>query len=167
VVPASLLPHLRNARDLADRHYPSALDLDALVGAAHVSKLELTLTKPGPPLDEEDAATFRRMLDKGSLGAVGLATDDCRKTHEELTAKGVAFIQEPGDRPYGVEAILRDNSGNWLVLVERTPSSGRERIGTSSWLAVVSAAGSRAAELAVDRQIPTRGLQEPPYPLGS
>jgi AraC-like DNA-binding protein len=38
VVPASLLPHLRNARDLADRHYHSPLDLDALAGAAHVSK---------------------------------------------------------------------------------------------------------------------------------
>src|SRR6266568_37069 len=25
---------------------------------------------------------------------------------------------EPADRPYGVEAIIRDNSGNWLVLVE-------------------------------------------------
>jgi AraC-like DNA-binding protein len=38
VVPASLLPHLRNARDLADRDYRSPLDLDALAGAAHVSK---------------------------------------------------------------------------------------------------------------------------------
>jgi AraC-like DNA-binding protein len=38
VVPTSLLPHLRNARDLADRHYDSALDLDALAGAAHISK---------------------------------------------------------------------------------------------------------------------------------
>jgi catechol 2,3-dioxygenase-like lactoylglutathione lyase family enzyme len=86
-------------------------------------ELELTLMVPGPPLDEDDAATFRRMLDKGSLGAVGLATDDCRKTHEELVAKGVEFIQEPADRPYGVEAILRDNSGNWLVLVEQKPFS--------------------------------------------
>ena len=66
------------------------------------------------------------MLDKGSLGAVGLATDDCRKTHEELTAKDVTFIQEPSDRPYGVEAILRDSSGNWLVLVERKPLSGED-----------------------------------------
>jgi transcriptional regulator GlxA family with amidase domain len=38
VVPASLLPHLRNARDLADRHYDSPLDLDALAAAALVSK---------------------------------------------------------------------------------------------------------------------------------
>ena len=86
-------------------------------------ELQLTLMVPGPPLDEDDAAAFRRMLDKGSLGAVGLATDDCRKTHEELVAKGVEFIQEPADRPYGVEAILRDNSGNWLVLVEQKPFS--------------------------------------------
>ncbi len=77
--------------------------------------------RPGPPLDEEDAATFRRLLDKGSLGAVGLATDDCRKAFEDLTARGVTFIQEPADRPYGVEAVLRDNSGNWLVLVESKP----------------------------------------------
>jgi catechol 2,3-dioxygenase-like lactoylglutathione lyase family enzyme len=84
-------------------------------------ELELTLMLPGPPLDEEDAAAFRRMLDKGSLGAVGLATDDCHKTYEELIAKGVTFIQEPADRPYGIEAILRDNSGNWLVLVEPKP----------------------------------------------
>jgi catechol 2,3-dioxygenase-like lactoylglutathione lyase family enzyme len=81
-------------------------------------ELQLVLAKPGPPLDEESAEAFRRMLDKGALHAVGLATDDCHKTHRELAAKGVAFIQEPADRPYGIEAVLRDNSGNWLVLVE-------------------------------------------------
>ena len=89
-------------------------------------ELQLTLMKPGPPLDEEDAAIFRRMLGKGSLPAVGLATDDCQKTYRELKARGVSFIQEPADRPYGVEAILRDNSGNWLVLVEQKPFTGEE-----------------------------------------
>lgn len=90
-------------------------------------ELELTLMIPGPPLDEESAEAFRRMLAKGTLGAVGLATDDCHATHRELAAKGVEFIQAPADRPYGVEAILRDNSGNWLVLVEKKafdPSAG-------------------------------------------
>ena len=28
------------------------------------------------------------------------------------------FLQEPSERPYGVEALLRDNSGNWMVIVE-------------------------------------------------
>src|SRR5215204_7238018 len=84
-------------------------------------ELELTLMRPGPPLDEEDAAAFQRMLDKGSLGALGLSTGDCHRAFAELRAKGVEFIQEPADRPYGVEAILRDSSGNWLVLVEQKP----------------------------------------------
>ncbi|MEO1057381.1 MAG: VOC family protein [Actinomycetota bacterium] len=82
-------------------------------------ELELTLMKPGPPLDDEDAAAMQRMLDKGSLSAVGLQTDDCRSTHRQLADNGVVFIQEPVERPYGTEAVLRDNSGNWLVLVER------------------------------------------------
>ena len=38
MVPTALLPHLRNAKDLADRHYDAPLDLDALAGAAHLSK---------------------------------------------------------------------------------------------------------------------------------
>ena len=37
-VPPALLPHLRRARDLADRRYAEPLDLDALAAAAHVSK---------------------------------------------------------------------------------------------------------------------------------
>ncbi|HEY0719041.1 MAG TPA: VOC family protein [Streptosporangiaceae bacterium] len=49
---------------------------------------------------------------------LGLKVDDCRKTFAELSAKGVTFLQEPAERPYGVEAVMRDNTGNWLVLVE-------------------------------------------------
>jgi predicted enzyme related to lactoylglutathione lyase len=74
---------------------------------------------PGPPLDDDMAGAVRRALAAGSMGGFGLATDDCRKTYEELTAKGVEFVQEPSERPYGVEAVARDNSGNWLVIVER------------------------------------------------
>lgn len=38
MVPAPLLPHLRQARDLADRQYAEPLDLDTLARAANVSK---------------------------------------------------------------------------------------------------------------------------------
>jgi catechol 2,3-dioxygenase-like lactoylglutathione lyase family enzyme len=82
-------------------------------------ELEVHLTPPGPPHTPETVAALRRAQDEGGLFALGLAVDDCRKTHEELRAKGVEFIQEPAERPYGVEAVARDNSGNWLVLVER------------------------------------------------
>ena len=75
---------------------------------------------PGPPLDPESAAFVRRQLEQGQMGGLGLRVDDCRKTYTELKAKGVTFLQKPAARPYGVEAVMRDVSGNWLVLVEPT-----------------------------------------------
>jgi catechol 2,3-dioxygenase-like lactoylglutathione lyase family enzyme len=81
-------------------------------------ELEVTLMVPGPPLGDDAADFMRRQLEKGEMGGLGLQVDDCRKTCEELAAKGVTLVQEPSDRPYGVEAVIRDNTGNWLVLVE-------------------------------------------------
>ena len=89
-------------------------------------ELELQLALPGPPLDEESTAAIKRMMEKGTMHGFGIATDDCRKTFAELTAKGVEYVQEPSDRPYGVEAVLRDNSGNWLVLVEQRPYTAED-----------------------------------------
>ena len=88
------------------------------VGHPSQPELQLTLMLPGPPLDDDMAGAVRRALAKGSMGGVGLRTDDCRKDYDTLSAKGVEFVQEPSDRPYGIEAVMRDNSGNWLVLVE-------------------------------------------------
>lgn len=82
-------------------------------------ELHLHLTTPGPPLSPELVAAMVKAQDEGGLPAVGLNVDDCRATYAELSAKGVEFIQPPEDRPYGVEALMRDNSGNWLVLVEQ------------------------------------------------
>ncbi len=98
------------------------------VTIAHPSQpeLEVTLMTPGPPLDEEAAAFVRRSLERGAASSLGLSVDDCRKTFEELSAKGVEFLQEPSERPYGVEAVMRDNSGNWLVLVEPKQYSGQD-----------------------------------------
>ena len=89
------------------------------VGHPQQPELEITLMVPGPPLTDEAAAFVREQLGKGAMGGLGLQVDDCRATHRELSAKGVEFLQEPADRPYGVEAIIRDSSGNWLVLVEK------------------------------------------------
>jgi catechol 2,3-dioxygenase-like lactoylglutathione lyase family enzyme len=81
-------------------------------------ELEVTFMTPGPPLDADAADFVRHQLEKGQMGGLGLRVDDCRKTYEDLTAKGVTFLQEPSERPYGVEAVMRDVSGNWMVLVE-------------------------------------------------
>lgn len=81
-------------------------------------ELQFTLMVPGPPLTPEAADFVRGQLAAGQMGGLGLRVDDCRKTYAELSAAGVTFVQEPADRPYGVEAVMRDNTGNWLVLVE-------------------------------------------------
>jgi catechol 2,3-dioxygenase-like lactoylglutathione lyase family enzyme len=93
------------------------------IGHPSQPELEVTLMLPGPPLSPEAADFVRGQLESGQMGGLGLRVDDCRKTYDELFAKGVTFVQEPSDRPYGVEAVMRDNSGNWLVLVEPKPFS--------------------------------------------
>jgi catechol 2,3-dioxygenase-like lactoylglutathione lyase family enzyme len=89
-------------------------------------ELEVTLMLPGPPLDADVSAAIGRALANGTMGGFGLRTTDCHKTYEELKGKGVDFVQQPAERPYGVEAVLRDNSGNWVVLVEPKEFSGAD-----------------------------------------
>jgi len=40
-----------------------------------------------------------------------------------VSERGVTFLSEPAERPYGVDATLRDNSGNWFSMTER-PRTG-------------------------------------------
>lgn len=89
------------------------------VGPPASPAFQLSLSVPGPPMhDEETAATLRALMAKGVLSAGAWNTDDCRKTYEEYAARGVEFLQEPQERPYGVEAVFRDVSGNWYSLNE-------------------------------------------------
>lgn len=90
------------------------------VGAADQPKMELTLMVPGPPaMDAESAEAMKKLISKGILGAGVLATDDIHGDYEKLTSRGVQFLQEPQERPYGTEAIFRDDSGNWFSFTER------------------------------------------------
>lgn len=82
---------------------------------------ELILLEPGPPMmDEETAAQVRALVAKGILGPGTFETDDCRGTYAALRERGVNFLSEPTERFYGIEATLRDNSGNWFSMTERT-----------------------------------------------
>jgi catechol 2,3-dioxygenase-like lactoylglutathione lyase family enzyme len=74
--------------------------------------------KPGMLMDEETSNQLRALLAKGVMGAGVFNTDNCRETYEDLKSKGVQFVSEPAERPYGVEAVFKDNSGNWFSLTE-------------------------------------------------
>jgi len=89
------------------------------VGPKGQPDVALVLNEPSPPMmDEESAQAVRTLLAKGALSGGVLHTSDCRATYEELSANGVTFLQEPQERPYGIEAVLRDDSGTWFSLTE-------------------------------------------------
>lgn len=77
--------------------------------------------KPGMLMDEATASQLRDLLAKGVMGAGVFNTDDCRGTYEELKSKGVQFLSEPTERPYGIEAVFKDNTGNWFSLTQPNP----------------------------------------------
>jgi catechol 2,3-dioxygenase-like lactoylglutathione lyase family enzyme len=74
---------------------------------------------PGPPVFEpETAEKVRELMGKGAMNSVFLTTDDCRASYEELRSRGVEFVDEPEERPYGIDAGFRDPSGNHLRLTQ-------------------------------------------------
>jgi catechol 2,3-dioxygenase-like lactoylglutathione lyase family enzyme len=82
---------------------------------------ELILLEPGPPMmDDATAEQVKALVAKGVVGPGAFESDDCRGTYAELSARGVNFLSEPTERFYGIEATLRDNSGNWFSMVERS-----------------------------------------------
>lgn len=93
------------------------------VGPKGQPDVAIMIANPAPPMfSPEDGAMVRALVAKGALNGGVLETDDCRATYEELRAGGVVFLQEPADRPYAIEAVFRDDSGNWFSLTQRKPA---------------------------------------------
>src|SRR5882757_7687395 len=53
-----------------------------------------------------------------------LATDDFRRDHAAMTAKGVVFVREPKEMDYGIVAVFLDLYGNRWDLVQFTDDRG-------------------------------------------
>jgi catechol 2,3-dioxygenase-like lactoylglutathione lyase family enzyme len=74
---------------------------------------------PGPPvMDNETASQVRTLMAKGFAGTVFLTTDDVHASYEELKARGVEFVEQPEERPYGIDSSFRDPSGNNIRLTQ-------------------------------------------------
>lgn len=94
------------------------------VGPKTQPELELVLMKiaiseMGPGLTAEQAAMLRSLVEAGVMGGGVWQTDDCRRTYAELKDRGVVFSREPKEMPYGIEAVFRDDSGNFFSLTQR------------------------------------------------
>jgi catechol 2,3-dioxygenase-like lactoylglutathione lyase family enzyme len=95
------------------------------VGPKDQADVAMMIAVPAPPMfSSEDGEAVRALVAKGVFCGGVLETNDCWATYAELRAKGVTFLQEPADRPYGVEAVFRDDSGNWFSLTQRKPMTG-------------------------------------------
>jgi uncharacterized glyoxalase superfamily protein PhnB len=74
---------------------------------------------PGPPvMDPETAEEVRRLMGKGFAGTIFLTTDDCHASYQELKGRGVEFVEQPEERPYGIDSAFRDPSGNHIRLTQ-------------------------------------------------
>ena len=74
---------------------------------------------PGPPvMDNGTADQVRQLMAKGFAGTVFLTTDDVYADYEQLKGRGVEFVEEPEERPYGIDTGFRDPSGNHLRLAQ-------------------------------------------------
>lgn len=86
--------------------------------------LEIALMPTSNPMmDPETSEMLRTLIRKGALGAGVMDAADCRQTYEELKARGVEFTSPPTERFYGIEALFKDNSGNWFSLSQHTEAS--------------------------------------------
>jgi catechol 2,3-dioxygenase-like lactoylglutathione lyase family enzyme len=90
------------------------------VGPKTQPDLEIVLMalKESPMMPADKVAMMRKLIESGSMGGGVLQADDCRKTYEELKAKGVEFKGAPEERFYGIETLLKDNSGNWFSMTQ-------------------------------------------------
>lgn len=120
-------------QDRAKAFYTEKLGMEVRVDASYAGFRWLTVgppsqpdvayvlmaIAPGPMLDDESAKALRSLVERGVLGGGVLVAEDVRKTYEELSARGVEFLSPPVERPDGVEAVFRDDSGNYFSLGEK------------------------------------------------
>jgi catechol 2,3-dioxygenase-like lactoylglutathione lyase family enzyme len=83
--------------------------------------LEITLlpVSEGMIFTKETAAHMRDLVKGGTFGFGVFECKDIHATYEELKAKGVEFSKAPKKEFYGIEALFKDDSGNWFSLSQK------------------------------------------------
>jgi catechol 2,3-dioxygenase-like lactoylglutathione lyase family enzyme len=83
--------------------------------------LEITLIpiREGMMFTKETAEQMRELVKKGTFGFGVFECKDIYATYEELKKKGVEFTKAPKKEFYGIEALLKDDSGNWFSLGQK------------------------------------------------
>lgn len=81
------------------------------------SDVTIVLQKPSAPF--QSPPEVERMLGRVGQGTLWvLETDDCKRDHADLSARGVTFVSAPEAQPWGTSAIFEDLYGNRFNLVQ-------------------------------------------------
>jgi catechol 2,3-dioxygenase-like lactoylglutathione lyase family enzyme len=88
------------------------------VGPPGQPDVNIILSVPAPPAtDSESAEQLLALVAKGAMGPGIFRAEDCRATCKELEGRGVELAQQPEERFYGIDASVRDPSGNlWRIV---------------------------------------------------
>ena len=83
-------------------------------------EIEITLMpiNKGGMFDQAAAAQLTEMVRQGTFGFGVFECENVYATYEELKSKGVVFTKEPKEEFYGIEAMFKDDSGNWFSLTQ-------------------------------------------------
>jgi predicted enzyme related to lactoylglutathione lyase len=83
--------------------------------------LEISLWELGAATDPSQM-DVSRSWSPGKSPPILLQVSDCRGMHKELSERGVKFIQEPVEHPWGTSATFADPDGN-LFSMNQPPAA--------------------------------------------
>lgn len=83
--------------------------------------LEITLMpiNHGTMFSKEIAKELTALVKSGTFGFGVFECENIYVTYEELKAKGVEFTKAPKEEFYAIEALFKDDSGNWFSLQQK------------------------------------------------
>lgn len=83
-------------------------------------EIEITLMpiNRGGMFKADVAQQLSELVKNGTFGFGVFECTDIFATYQELKDKGVVFTKEPTQEFYGVEAMFKDDSGNWFSLTQ-------------------------------------------------
>ena len=82
-------------------------------------EISLMAINEGRMFSKESAKQMRDLVSRGTFGFGVFECNDLLATDEEVKAKGVECKKTTTKEFYGVEALLKDDSGNWFSLGQK------------------------------------------------
>jgi predicted enzyme related to lactoylglutathione lyase len=87
--------------------------------------LEMALWEVGSAVDPMQKEWSKHWA-PGKAPSILLRVADCKKTHQELSARGVEFVSAPQEHPWGTVATFKDPDGN-LFSMNQPPSGAWQK----------------------------------------